>query len=109
MNSETGVSQDFSVFFLDYSEFTSAFESFTIAHDRESEGYDIYWYDQENNSGVQEDFRIVPSFQLGDLYFTAYSYPLNSIPLTGSCFTADTQPTVSLSISQYLGSSNTVL
>jgi hypothetical protein len=82
MNSETGVSQDFSVFFLDYTEFTAAFETFTIAHDRESEGYANYWYDQDNNSGANEDYKIVPTAQVGDLYFSVYSYPLNSIPLT---------------------------
>ena len=109
MNSETGVSQDFSVFFLDYTEFNAAFETFTIAHDRGTEGYEIYWYDQESNSGVQEDFRIVPSSQSGDLYFTVHSYPLNSIPLTGSCFTADTQPSLTFSVSQYEGVANTVL
>lgn len=52
MNSETGVSQDFSVFFLDYTEFTAAFESFSIAHDRESEGYKLSWYDQEGGNGA---------------------------------------------------------
>jgi hypothetical protein len=61
MTSETGVSQDFSVFFMDYTEFTAAFESFSIAHTRDAEDYDIYWYDREDNAGSIEDYRIQPS------------------------------------------------
>lgn len=46
---------------------------------------------------------------MGDLYFTVHSYPLNSIPLTGSCFTGDAQPTVTFTVSKGEGASNTVL
>jgi hypothetical protein len=46
---------------MDYSEFTTAFESFSIAHTRDAEDYDIYWYDREDNAGSIEDYRIQPS------------------------------------------------
>ena len=88
---------------MDYTEFTAAFETFSIAHTRDSEDYDIYWYDRDDNAGSIEDYRIVPSEQLGDLYFTVHSYPLNSIPVTSACFTDGTQPSVTLTISQYEG------
>lgn len=95
---ETGVSQDYSVFFMDYSEFSTAFESFSIAHTRQDQNYQISWYDVEDNTGTIEDLLVIPSKQQGDIYFTVHSYPLNSIPLTDDCFTSSTQPSYTLTV-----------
>ena len=79
-------------------EFLTAFESFNVAEDRSEEGYKHTWYDKEGSSGALETYKFTPKSAIGDIYISVHSYPFNSIPLVGNCFTGNTQPTVTVTL-----------
>jgi hypothetical protein len=72
---------------MDQTEFVTMFESFDVAIVRSAEKYENTWYDRESSSGALETYHFSPQVASGDLYVSVHTYPLNTIPLTGDCFT----------------------
>lgn len=63
------------VIYLSVEEFTRTFEHFEIAHERD--GYKEAYYDQENDTGDEAHFKIVPTEPItgpSDLYITVETY-----------------------------------
>jgi len=61
----------------------TCFDSYSIGHNREAEGYEDTWYDAENmdESYKQYTFQVDYSSTTSDIYFTVETYSHAIIPL----------------------------